>query len=53
MRNGLTYTQASANSDRKARLAYEATLAKGKTVPEAQDAAFVAYEAEMQWYEGK
>jgi hypothetical protein len=53
MRNGLSYEQASANSNRKAVNAYKESLANGASLEEATEVAFKSYEAEMKWYEGK
>lgn len=51
LRNGLSYEQASINSNRKAVSAYKEALAKGASLEEATEVAFKSYEDEMKWYE--
>jgi len=52
MRYGLSYSQASSNSNVEAHKAHDRALAEGKSKAEAQEAAAKAYDAEMRWYEG-
>lgn len=51
MRNGMSYAAASANSNRAAKFAHDECIAAGRSDAEAREAARMAYEAEMRWYE--
>ena len=51
MRYGLSYAQAAANSNIVARKAYDAALFRGLALVDAQEAARVAYNNEMEFYE--
>ncbi len=53
LRNGLSYSQASKNSNRLAKAAYAKAIKNGKDEDTAKLIAFVTYEKEMKWYEGK
>jgi len=53
LRHNLTYAQAKANAQRVGMEAYDATLAKGGSIDEAEAACFHAYNDEMKWYENK
>jgi hypothetical protein len=51
MRSGLSYRQAADNCNRLARKAYDAAIAAGASIEQAEAAARKAYDAEMAWYE--
>lgn len=53
LRHGLSYSQANANCNRLASKAYDEAISSGRSVSEAQDAAFKAYNNEMTWYESR
>ena len=51
MRSNLTYQQASDNANRKSEKAFNEAKANGAQFRDCQDAARVAYEVEMKYYE--
>ncbi len=51
LRNGLTYSEASANANRLAKKVYDECVANGQPVDVAQLHARNEYEKEMCWYE--
>jgi hypothetical protein len=51
MRMGLSYQQASDNSNRIGQKAYDEVIKSGGSISEAQEAYRLAYEEEMKWYE--
>ena len=51
LRNGLTYSMASNNSNAKARIAYDKAIKEGKSEAESKAIYGAVYNMEMNWYE--